>query len=120
MLSRAAKSLRPKVLKAFKRIDFLVKEYGKVRITFQNYYHIGGMFSEEKRKRILDKDGYCKVSYLRVESNTWSGYSKSCFLSERRDDTLKQTLKAMMNHDGSRILPIKIEYGLFYRHSEDL
>lgn len=120
MLSKAAKSMRPRVYKAYKRINQLIQEYGKVRITFQNYFHITGEFGLDKRRRIIEKDGHSKVSYRGSHYNKWSGYSESCFLHNRKDKTLKQTLKAMMKHDGSHIMPIQIEYGLFYRKSEDL
>lgn len=120
MMSKAAKSMRPRVYKAYKRINQLIEEYGKVRITFQNYYHIAGELGNDQRRRIIKKDGHCKVSYRGAHYIKWSGYSESCFLENRRDETLKQTLKAMMKHDGSHLIPIKIEYGLFYRKAEDL
>lgn len=84
------------------------------------------------RRRIINKEGCCEVSYKSNGYPHWSGYSQSCFMddywdgmSERQYDnymygdksirdkyTVRKTLRYMFKHDRyDDIFPVAIKYG---------
>jgi hypothetical protein len=100
----------------------LTKKYGKVVIMFND--------GNGHRRRLLEEDGTCTVSYKTGGHRRWSRYDTCCFMSytESRDSyddsfwgritrkkgkkkTLKNTVEALMKHDNGEILPTIIYYG---------
>lgn len=117
---RKQKSHAYRIRKAYKVIDKMLKEHGKVRIVFQDWCHWDQAFREDSRRRVIEIDGSCKVAYKSNGYKKYSGYSTSCFWHHREKKTLKGTLMAMKKHDGNHIIPMEIHYGWFFMKKEKL
>lgn len=110
-------------------ITKLIKRHGKVLVIFSEH--------DGHRRRLIEKDGSCKVAYKTDGHKRWSGYGESCFMSYTQDQrsydyyddwdyrggysytskrgkkkTLRNTLNALVEHDeDDGILALEIHYG---------
>jgi hypothetical protein len=112
-----ARSFKSEVIK-------LTKKYGKVVIMFND--------GNGHRRRLLEKNGTCTVSYKNSGYRRWSKYDTCCFMSYTEDSydyyspwgennrrvskkgkkkNLKNTVDALIKHDEGEILPTIIYYG---------
>ena len=122
---RLVKKIEAVALKSFdKVVKRLVKRYGKVQVVFAERG-----YERNLRRRVIDKNGICTVSYKGNGYRKWSGFQKSCFFEDytnpyeyswdhgHRDlkkvkPTLNKTIKAMLEHDeDDGIVPTVIKYG---------
>lgn len=104
---------RYKIKRAHKVIRDMLTKHGRIRVVFADFSQYTG-YSGSQRRRILTKDGYSKVAYKGIDHKKFSGYMPSCFMGNRKEKTLKETLKCMRKHDGFHIVPIEIHYGWFF------
>lgn len=109
------KCQRYKISKKYKMILEMLEKHGKIRVVFQNFDRYGNEYLPDYRRRVLDTDGNSKVAYMTNGHTKYSGYSSSCFLGNRNEKTLKETLRCMRLHDSEHIMPVEIHYGWFFR-----
>lgn len=108
-----------------RRLEAIIKKYGKVRITCEDISPIDE-YNWVKRQRLITANGACSVRYRDTDQDEhhctgctckkpkekYSRYSRSCFMDylyETYDDrndsykqvkqTLRGTLKALFEHD---------------------
>lgn len=109
------KCQRYKISKKYKMIAEMLEKHGKIRVVFQNFDRYGNEYQQDFRRRILKDNGDSQVAYMTNGHTKYSGYSSSCFLSNRNEKTLKETLRCMRLHDSEHIMPVEIHYGWFFR-----
>lgn len=117
---RKQKSHAYHIRKAYKLMDKLIKEHGKIRVVFQDWCHWDQSFRDDSRRRVLSADGRCKVAYKSNGYQKYSGYSASCFWHHAEKKDIKNILKEMRKHDGNHIIPMEIHYGWFFMKKEKL
>ena len=112
------------ITRNYKTIKKLIEQHGKVRIVFAraqwDYENEKFIFDDadcgfDLRRRIITKDGSCKVAYKSPSYKKFSGYGTSCFVSGLDLKDFKNTLLLMRQHDGIWIKPIEVHYGWFFR-----
>lgn len=116
--------------KSFKsQLKKIIEKHGEAVVFFTHY--------DGLRKRVIAKNGDCKVCYKGTEYKKWSRLEESCFMSYIRDQqtpdydhgwgwsnryrtktikgkkkTLTNTIKALVKHDkDERVLALQIQYG---------
>lgn len=98
--------------KAYKQIETLIEQHGKVTVIFADPYY-GGENKYNLRMRTLTMSGDSRVAYKGPEYDKYSNLHTSCFLGGSSAHGYKKTLQLMREHDGKRIVPVAIWYGPF-------
>jgi ribosomal protein L36 len=97
------------------RLVQLIKKYGKVRIICSSSHG----YSLEFRKRILYKNGNCRVAYKGAGYTKYSEYNSSCFVPYniyyKEPMGLIDTIEEMIDHDKEWCKLEEIQYGKYYR-----
>lgn len=127
-----AKKVQAIARRSFKaELKKLIKKYEKVTVIFSDC-------DSGYRKRLIESDGSCFVSYRGNGYRKWSRYQQSCFMDYAEDiiykrdrngnltsrdfvfkPNLNATIKAMIEHDDEnyydKIVPLEIRYGVGFK-----
>jgi hypothetical protein len=98
----------------YQKILNMIRRHGQVIVVFEDMYtreSFGEKMPKYLRKRKVDLNGRCYVSYLGHESRRWSRYSTSCFVSYSNCRDLQHTIREMVKHDRGMVIPVEILIG---------
>jgi hypothetical protein len=87
----------------FKKVLNMVRRHGEIVVEFKDRM-------DRRRKRKINVNGSSYVSYMDTQGK-WTPYGTSCFILDKRDLTVADTIRIMEKHDIGIVTPCLIMTG---------